>query len=120
MEDVLKKHKHELEKDIQRKVCDYLHNHGFFFWRSNNIPVWGRSNDGKMRWRAMPKYSRRGVADIIVLHQGKFIGLEIKRPGEKLKPDQEKFAEDVERNGGIYWIISSVEILEKCLNSTAL
>lgn len=99
----------KLEKDIQREICDYLHRKEYFFWRSNNIPVFSKSNDGIRRFRALPKYTPKGLPDIIVLHKGKFIALEVKRPHAKLRPEQADFGVKVEMNEGKYYIVHSLE-----------
>lgn len=98
-----------LEKDIQKEICEWLEYNGHFFWRQNNIPVFGKSMDGQFRHRAMPKYSKKGIPDIIVLFRGKFIGLEVKRePHLPLSDDQQKFKEGLENVGGVYYKVSSV------------
>ncbi len=101
-----------LEKDIQRAICDYLAAKKHFFWRSNNIPVFGRSNDGVKRFRALPKYTPKGLPDIIVIKEGKIIGIEVKRPGLKLRPDQAIFGFNLSEAGGVYMIAHSVADVE--------
>lgn len=98
-----------LEKITQRAICDYLALKNFFFWRANNIPVYGQSNDGKRRFRALPKYTPRGLPDIIVLYKGKFIAIEVKREGMKLRPEQGEFGCKCSINGGFYYVAHSVE-----------
>lgn len=98
-----------LEKDIQREICEYLKKENFFFWRSNNIPVFGMNNGGNKTFRSMPKYTPKGIPDIIVIHHGNFIGLEVKRPKGKLRPDQIIFKENIEKAGGYYHEVHSVE-----------
>lgn len=97
-----------LEKDIQRTICDYLSVKDIFFWRSNNIPVFSQG-----RFRAMPKYSPKGLPDILCLHRGKFIGIEVKRPKAYTNPkqtkDQNDFKEKLEANGGFYYKVFSLE-----------
>jgi hypothetical protein len=102
-----------LEKDIQRAICDYLFVNGYFFWRSNNIPVFGRSNDGQKRFRALPKYTPKGLPDIIVIRGGRFIALEVKRPDCELRPEQKEFREKCYLNGGDYYVVHSVDELTK-------
>lgn len=94
-----------LEKDIQRTICDWLCLKGYFFWRSNNIPVFGMNNGGKMTFRALPKYTPKGLPDIMVIHKGKFIALEIKRKKAKQTFEQEIFGKKLIENGGIYYIL---------------
>lgn len=108
----MKKNK-PLEKDIQRQICDWLHEKNYFFWRSNNIPVFGRNNAGERTFRSLPKYTPRGLPDIVILHKGKFIAVEVKRPGAHLRPEQEKFGDNCMENGGIYLIITSLDELKQ-------
>lgn len=103
-----KNEKKILEKDIQRVICDYLSAKNIFFWRSNNVPVFSQG-----RFRAMPKYSPKGLPDILCVHSGKFIGIEVKRPKGYTNPkqvvDQKNFKENLESNGGFYYTVFSLE-----------
>lgn len=110
---IIKKEKEKLEKDILNDICQYLQENKFFFWRSNNIPVFGMNNGGKMTFRSMPKFSMKGVPDIIVIESGQFIGIEVKRPLAKLRPDQHIFCALCERQGGKYFVAHSREEVEK-------
>jgi hypothetical protein len=97
-----------LEKDIQRKICDWLALMGYFFWRSNNIPVFGRSNDGVKRFRALPKYTPKGLPDIICIKKGWFIGIEVKRQGFKASMEQLQMGASIVSNGGLYFVVTSL------------
>jgi hypothetical protein len=111
-----------LEKDIQRQICDYLAISGYFFWRQNNMPVWDKN-----RFRALPKYTPKGLPDIIMLSQGMFIGLEVKRPnrntGDRASkvasttstPTQEEMKRKIISNGGYYSIVTSLEDVKEYL-----
>lgn len=107
------KKQYDSESDIQRQICDYLASCNYFFWRSNNIPVFGR---------ALPKYAARGLPDICILWRGVFIGLEVKRPksdmrepnGRKVREggltnDQDEFGAKMMFNDGEYALVRSVE-----------
>lgn len=108
--------KRPLEKNIQRYICDYLQKRELFFWRSNNIPVYGRSNDGVRRFRALPKYTPRGIPDITIIHKGMPIFLEVKRDDKaKLRPEQKIMCKKIRSNGGLYFVVWSVEQVEKLL-----
>lgn len=100
-----------LEKDIQREICDWLALKGYFFWRSNNTPVYGasgRNHDGAMRFRALPKYTPRGLPDIMVIYHGRFVALEVKRPGVKLRAEQADFGMRTVVAGGEYHKVCSL------------
>jgi len=107
--------KKPLEKDIQREICEYLSENNYFFWRSNNIPVFGMNNGGKKTFRSLPKFTPRGIPDIILLHDGKFIGFEVKRPGEKLKPDQIIFKNNCDNARVDYFEVHSIDEVKKAL-----
>lgn len=105
------------ESDIQREICDYLASCNYFFWRSNNVPVFGR---------ALSKYAARGLPDICILWRGVFIGLEVKRPlsdmrepnGRKVREghltkDQDEFGAKILFNDGQYHMVRS---LSDCIN----
>ncbi len=108
------------ETEVLRDICDYLHGRGYFFWRSNNIPVFGR---------ALPKYSPRGLPDICIVRGGLFIGLEVKREGSSserekngrkirpgmLTPDQAEFGARLVMNGAQYRCVRSVDEVVKFL-----
>src|SRR6185295_2879514 len=99
--------KKPLEKEIQRTICDYLSSQDIFFWRANNNPIFAEG-----RFRAMPKYHAKGLPDILCVHNGKFIGIEVKRPGgytnPKQKEDQKNFKDQIERRGGFYYTAFSL------------
>lgn len=101
-----------LEKDIQRAICEWLQLKGYFFWRMNNIPVFGRNNAGQKTFRSLPKYTPKGLPDLICINKGRFIAIEVKRPGAKLRPEQAKFCIDVMKNDGFYEVVRSIEDLE--------
>lgn len=109
-----KRNSRVLESVIQREICDYLFERGYFFWRSNNVPVFAVSNDGVRRFRSLPKYTPKGLPDILLVNEnGMLIGIEVKRPGEKLKPDQAKFALDLIKTNARYHCVHSLDELKE-------
>lgn len=102
-----------LEKIVQNAICEYLTFHSYFFWRSNNIPVFGMNNSGKRTFRALPKYTPRGIPDIIMVRKGKFIGIEVKRLGAKLREEQIKFRQNILDEGGKYILAYDVSDVVK-------
>jgi len=97
-----------LEKDVQRHICDWLAEQKYFFWRQNNIPVFGVSNDGKKRFRALPKYTPRGIPDILVIHEGKLWGFEVKREGAPLRAEQADFGAGMIRHGAMWYVVHAL------------
>ena len=108
-----------LEKDIQKVICEWLQLNNLFFWRSNNIPVFGMNNGGKRTFRSLPKYTPRGLPDLICIVMGKFIAIEVKRPGARLRPEQAEFGARCIENGGIYWCVTDLSEVRSGILSLA-
>ena len=67
------------ETEIQKDIMDYLKLKGIKAWRNNS---------GQARYNI--KLAPNGTPDIIgYLPNGKFLGIEVKKPKKKLSPDQE-------------------------------
>lgn len=105
------------ESDVLREICKYLNERGYFFTRLNNIPAPGR---------ALPRWTRKGLPDVLVLWEGIMICVEVKRPallerepngrttrGGKLSIYQAEFASKVAINDGEYFCVHSVDELDK-------
>ncbi len=103
-----------LEGEVLNDVCVWLQQKGYFFWRANNVPVYAMNNAGKMTFRSLPKFTPRGLPDINLVHNTQYIGIEVKRMGAKLRPEQEDFKMNVSAHGGIYLCIHSVRELQDC------
>jgi hypothetical protein len=94
------------ETDIQASICDYLAARRHFFFRANNIPVFDKSRGV---FRALPKHTPRGIADIIVVHIGRPYFLEVKRPGTYQRPEQKDFQKGAEAAGALYAVVRSID-----------
>lgn len=95
----------ETESNIQRSICDYLKFRRHMFWRSNNIPAPLKGGG----FRRLPKHTPRGLPDIVVIKQGQFIGLEVKKPKGKQSPNQIEFEKNVTAAGGRYHVVHSID-----------
>ncbi len=96
------------ENSFLNAICDYLALKKYFFFRANNVAIY----DPKIkRYRALPKYARKGVPDIILVKEGIFWGLEVKQPKKYLSPDQKQFLKDVEAVGGKYYLVRTIDDL---------
>ena len=84
----------KLEQDIQKSIIDFLEKNGFLAIKHNNMGI----------------YARAGVPDILACsNKGKFIGIEVKRPGEKPKPIQQAFLDAINNLNGVAFSAVSVE-----------
>ena len=107
--------KKKLEKDIQREICDWLFAQGYFFWRSNNVPIFDKK---RMAFRALPKYTPRGLPDIMIIEKGKFIALEVKVPDFwKYTDAQKAIKEKIIDNGGYYFLVTSLDEAKNYMES---
>lgn len=85
------------EKDINKKILEYL----------NNLP-----NTFAFRVESRPGMSR-GIADILCCRNGKFMAIEVKMPGKKPTPLQDRFLGKVANAGGISFVAHSLSDLEE-------
>lgn len=91
---------YKLEQDIQKDILKFLEKKGILAIKHNNIGI----------------YARAGVPDLLCCsNKGIFIGIEVKRPGQKPKPIQQAFLDTINSLGGIAFSAISVEEVEKNL-----
>jgi len=101
-----------LESDIQRQILDYLSLKGIFHYRNNTSGIYIQKT-GKYR----PSHSK-GAPDIVGIvpdGSGRFLGIEIKKPGGKLSPDQIVFLDNIWKAGGIPIVAYSLEDVIRAL-----
>ncbi len=91
------------ESDIQKQIMDYLEARQYLHIRINS----GLILKGNRAIRLAPE----GTSDIIAMHPntGKFIAIEIKKPGEKLSDEQLDFLSKVKKGCGIPIIADCIE-----------
>lgn len=95
------------ESEIQKAICDYLAYKNYFFWRSNNIPVFDPGKNGG--FRAMPKYSMKGIPDIIIVKNGTVIFLEVKTPVGVMSDSQLEFQKKCILEKVNYHVVKSID-----------
>lgn len=61
------------------------------------------------------EYGEAGTPDLFLCHRGRFLGLEVKQPGEKPRRIQQHRLEQIRRAGGIGECVRSVEDVEDLL-----
>jgi hypothetical protein len=102
----------ESESDIQVAICEYLASRKRCFWRLNTAPTANKAEDS-WSFRRMPKHSIRGVPDIIVIRDCRFISLEVKTPEARLSADQVAFKKHVEKAGAQYFVVRSIDDVQR-------
>lgn len=91
-------------------------------WQAERISVTGRMLDkrkvvsdvlGHKRvigsTQYIPSSMRKGSADISCIFHGKALKLEVKIGRDRQSDNQKKYQADIERSGGVYWIVTSWE-----------
>lgn len=81
-------------------------------WRNNVGMAWMR-NGAPVRFGV----GGSGAADLVGLYRGRFVALEIKTSVGRLSPEQKTFRQLVERKGGIYVVLRSVDEARAWLSS---
>lgn len=101
-----------LEKHILADCLEWLNMQPkLYAWRNNTGAVVSEYR-GKKR---MIRYGMAGSADILGLAgpQGRFVAVEVKRPGNRPSAAQEGFLADIRHFGGIAFWCDSVEMCER-------
>ena len=92
---------------------------GVELWRNNS----GVMGPRRVRFGLHNSKRRTGSPDLVGCAHGRFVGLEVKRPGEALTRAQEAFLGDIRAAGGIGERVDSVqgavEALERAKESSA-
>lgn len=106
-----------LEKEVLNACLSYLHFRlpDALIWRQNQVAV--PLPNGKFRRFV----GLLGVADILgVLDTGRFLAVEVKRPGGKTSPHQQEFLGKVSSLGGVACCVCSVDELEADLREAGV
>ena len=91
------------ESIIQADILRWLKTTGLLFWRSNSGSLFLRGRHINL--------GPLGCADIsvVVPPLGRFVGLEVKSAKGKVRKDQVTYAAGLTAQGGLYFIVRSVE-----------
>ena len=108
------------ETDIVRACLDWFALHKILAWRTNNTGVFDPSKKIFRSFQGL-----KGVSDILGIFPqtvrladgrdmifGNLLACEVKRPGEKPRPDQQWFLEQIREAGGIGLCVHSVSELD--------
>ena len=88
------------EKVVENKIKDYLTSKGIYYFKMHS--------DG---------FVPPGIPDIICCWEGKFLGIEVKRPGAKnQQSEQQKIHENnIKKAGGIYLLADDLETVKNLI-----
>ena len=80
--------KNSVEQAIQTSIIRYIKSIGGLPIKQNQIGI----------------YAQAGVPDIIACIKGRFVAIEVKKPGKKPEPIQEAFLQSITKKGGLaFW-----------------
>lgn len=86
------------EQDIQTSIMNYISSIGGLPIKFNNIGI----------------YAKAGVSDILACVKGRFVAIEVKKPGKKPTALQNIFIEAINQIGGIaFWTDNLDDVKEK-------
>jgi len=92
-----------LEKDIQHTILQYLKARGIYCWIHNNVGI------KKPNGQYIPT-GLLGISDILGIYDdGRFLSIEVKRPGGKCSEHQNLFIRNINERGGIAFKAESLE-----------
>lgn len=97
---------------IQKAVLDYLRMSGYFAVRLNNIPT--PLGEGKFRPVAMKGLPDAHV-DIVVDGLPISVWIEFKNEKGRLSPNQKVVKESIDAYGGFYFVIRSIDEMERAI-----
>lgn len=86
------KRKPQSEKSIENQIKKWLDSNGY----------WWMKVHGDM-------FQKAGVPDIIACINGKFVGIEVKRPGGRVSELQKYQIEQIQKSGGVAFVAYSLE-----------
>ncbi|HEY3789600.1 MAG TPA: hypothetical protein VGL71_12140, partial [Urbifossiella sp.] len=101
-----------LEREIQRSIIAFLESRGAVVIRANSgmLP---RADGGRMRCVSC---SAGSVSDVLACYHGRFLAVEVKRPGKVPSEGQAAFLAAVERSGGIGIVATGIGDVEAVLD----
>lgn len=98
----------EKETGIVNAICEYLEIKRYFFWRQNTGGMYRQG-----RFFRQPKYAKNGIPDIIMVKDGRFIGIEVKTAKGRQGDSQKAFQSGVEEAQGLYYLVRSIDEIIK-------
>jgi VRR-NUC domain len=101
------------ESSIQKAILAWLRLHGAWCVRCNGGAV-------KTEGRFIRFTDTVGTPDILACVGGRMVGIECKRKGGKLSPAQGECLDAINRAGGLAFVATSIEDVERALRAEGL
>jgi hypothetical protein len=100
------------EHDVQTQILNWLKQVGIYHYRQN-------TGGAKLKGFFV-KFGKKGAPDIVAVHNGRYIGIEVKAKGGVQSPEQKSFQLDITKADGLYILAYSLEDVTKVLGRVAL
>ena len=92
----------EKEADVQRAILAWLGYSNIFYYRNNSGGMMAESGH-------FVRFGATGSPDIVIVHKGKYIGVEVKGTDGKQSDNQINFQRELETAGGKYLLVRSLD-----------
>jgi len=99
------------EQAIETQIRHFLNLKGIFHWKAKTV---GTFDQKRGVFRQNASYMK-GVSDILGLHKGKLIAIEVKSAKGAVRPEQKVFIDEVNKRGGFAFVARSVEDVQEKL-----
>lgn len=95
---------------MQSQICTWLSENNYCFWRVITKQY--------TKFRSNNRFIPAGLPDIALIHKGKFIGIEVKRPSRPapIRDSQDTFRERLQNAGGDYFIVHSLDEVKQLIS----
>ena len=99
--------KERSETEIVKAILDYLRALGFWAERRNSRVLLLPGKGGRLR---PVRFGVKGGSDIIAIGlQGRFMAIEVKRPGREATMDQDVYLREIRMHGGLGFLATCVQ-----------
>ncbi len=102
------------EQQIKNSILDWLRLHNIFAWPNDSTGVYD-VRKGVFR-RKQSRHHVNGVSDILGVHLGRPVAIEVKSKTGRVSEVQKQFLENFKQAGGIAIVARSIDEVAEALN----
>ncbi|MBP9693191.1 MAG: VRR-NUC domain-containing protein [Alphaproteobacteria bacterium] len=106
------------EAQIEHQILSFLESKRIFAWKNPSAGYFDAKR--KIFRKQASRFAINGVSDIIALHKGQAIFIEVKSKVGKESIDQKRFRENAQNSGCIAFVAKSVEDVYRYLNDKGI
>jgi hypothetical protein len=92
----------ETESELEKQIGLFFLNYGIFCQKTPKLKTYGKR-------RMSGPLNLNGSPDLYIIHRGRFIALEVKKPGQRLSEAQELFHGLLRKAGANCYVVRSLE-----------